>query len=73
MTQYVGVVMIILVRKTLRPHISRVESSERGIGLLGFGGNKAVRFSPLGCIVRLKAQGAKRKWMVGCSSEVESS
>lgn len=46
MTQYVGVVMIILVRKTLRPNISRVESSERGIGLLGFGGNKAVRFSP---------------------------
>lgn len=43
MTQYVGVVMIILVRKTLRPYISRVESSERGIGLLGFGGNKAVR------------------------------
>lgn len=45
MTQYVGVVMIILVRKTLRPYISRVESSERGIGLLGFGGNKAVRVS----------------------------
>lgn len=37
--------MIILVRKTLRPYISRVESSERGIGLLGFGGNKAVRVS----------------------------
>ncbi|KIR43959.1 inositol-polyphosphate 5-phosphatase [Cryptococcus deuterogattii 99/473] len=48
MTQYVGVVMIILVRKTLRPHISRVENSERGIGLLGFGGNKA------GVAVRLK-------------------
>ncbi|WVO23706.1 uncharacterized protein IAS62_005061 [Cryptococcus decagattii] len=48
MTQYVGVVMIILVRKTLRPYISRVESSERGIGLLGFGGNKA------GVAVRLK-------------------
>lgn len=45
MTQYVGVVMIILVRKTLRTYISRVESSERGIGLLGFGGNKAVRVS----------------------------
>ncbi|OXG45099.1 inositol-polyphosphate 5-phosphatase [Cryptococcus neoformans Th84] len=48
MTQYVGVVMIILVRKSLRPYISRVESSERGIGLLGFGGNKA------GVAVRLK-------------------
>ncbi|RXK37280.1 hypothetical protein M231_05422 [Tremella mesenterica] len=47
LTQYVGVVMIILVRRTLRPEISRLQTSERGIGLLGFGGNKAgvaVRF-----------------------------
>lgn len=29
--------MIIFVRKTLKEHISRVETSERGIGLLGFG------------------------------------
>nr|ODN77240.1 hypothetical protein L203_06319 [Cryptococcus depauperatus CBS 7841] len=48
MTQYVGVVMILLVRKTLRMHVSRIETSERGIGLLGFGGNKA------GVAVRLK-------------------
>ncbi|OCF43755.1 hypothetical protein I317_02359 [Kwoniella heveanensis CBS 569] len=48
MTQYVGVLMIILVRKTLKEAISRVETSERGIGLLGFGGNKA------GVAVRLK-------------------
>ncbi|WWC85634.1 uncharacterized protein L201_000500 [Kwoniella dendrophila CBS 6074] len=38
MTQYVGVMMIILVRKTLKEAITRVETSERGIGLLGFGG-----------------------------------
>ncbi|OCF71352.1 hypothetical protein I204_07979 [Kwoniella mangroviensis CBS 8886] len=48
MTQYVGVMMIILVRKSLKEFISRVETSERGIGLLGFGGNKA------GVAVRLK-------------------
>ncbi|WRT63490.1 uncharacterized protein IL334_000395 [Kwoniella shivajii] len=48
MTQYVGVMMIILVRKTLKEAITRVETSERGIGLLGFGGNKA------GVAVRLK-------------------
>ncbi|WVF66286.1 hypothetical protein IAT40_001026 [Kwoniella sp. CBS 6097] len=38
MTQYVGVLMIVLVKKTLKEAISRVETSERGIGLLGFGG-----------------------------------
>ncbi|WVQ93909.1 hypothetical protein IAU59_000987 [Kwoniella sp. CBS 9459] len=38
MTQYVGVLMIVFVRKTLKEAISRVETSERGIGLLGFGG-----------------------------------
>ncbi|TYJ52019.1 hypothetical protein B9479_007396 [Cryptococcus floricola] len=48
MTQYVGVVTIILVRKSLRPHISRIETAEKGIGLLGFGGNKA------GVAVRMK-------------------
>ncbi|WVQ76507.1 hypothetical protein IAR50_006177 [Cryptococcus sp. DSM 104548] len=48
MTQYVGVVTIILVRKSLRPYISRIETAERGIGLLGFGGNKA------GVAVRMK-------------------
>ncbi|ODN75742.1 hypothetical protein, variant [Cryptococcus amylolentus CBS 6039] len=48
MTQYVGVVTIILVRKSLRPHVSRIETAERGIGLLGFGGNKA------GVAVRMK-------------------
>ncbi|WWC67008.1 uncharacterized protein I206_100915 [Kwoniella pini CBS 10737] len=46
--QYVGVMMIILVRKSLGEHVARVETSERGIGLLGFGGNKA------GVAVRLK-------------------
>ncbi|WWC57979.1 uncharacterized protein I303_100514 [Kwoniella dejecticola CBS 10117] len=48
LTQYVGVMMMILVRKSLKEHISRVETSERGIGLLGFGGNKA------GVAVRMK-------------------
>ncbi|WVR03400.1 hypothetical protein IAU60_000391 [Kwoniella sp. DSM 27419] len=48
MTQYVGVMMIILVRKTLKEAITRVETSERGIGILGFGGNKA------GVAVRMK-------------------
>ncbi|KAK8845296.1 hypothetical protein IAR55_006009 [Kwoniella newhampshirensis] len=37
-TQYVGVMMIIFVRKSLKERISRVQTSERGIGLLGFGG-----------------------------------
>ncbi|WVQ80297.1 hypothetical protein IAT38_002402 [Cryptococcus sp. DSM 104549] len=41
MTQYVGVVMIVLVRKTIKEYVTRVETSEKGIGLLGFGGNKA--------------------------------
>ncbi|KAK4689100.1 inositol polyphosphate 5-phosphatase INPP5B/F, partial [Tremellales sp. Uapishka_1] len=41
MNQYVGVMVIVLVRKSLKGAISRVETSERGIGLLGFGGNKA--------------------------------
>lgn len=35
-SQYVGVMTIVLVRKTLRSVISRVETSEKGIGLLGF-------------------------------------
>jgi len=34
--QYVGVMTFVLVRKTLRPVISRVETSEKGIGLMGF-------------------------------------
>ncbi|WVW81619.1 hypothetical protein I302_103614 [Kwoniella bestiolae CBS 10118] len=38
MTQYVGVMMIIFVRKSLKEYVTRVETSERGIGLLGFGG-----------------------------------
>ena len=37
MTQYVGVMTIVFVRKSLRPAITRIETSERGIGLLGFG------------------------------------
>ncbi|ORX34560.1 Endonuclease/exonuclease/phosphatase [Kockovaella imperatae] len=48
MTQYVGVMTLVFVRKTLRPHVTHVQTSERGIGLLGFGGNKA------GVCVRLK-------------------
>jgi len=36
LTQYVGVMTIVLVRKTLRPAITRVETSEKGIGLMGF-------------------------------------
>lgn len=35
-TQYVGVMTIVLVRKTLRSAITRVETSEKGIGLMGF-------------------------------------
>ena len=35
-SQYVGVMTFVLVRKTLRPMISRVETSEKGIGLMGF-------------------------------------
>jgi phosphatidylinositol-bisphosphatase len=35
-SQYVGVMAIVLVRKTLRPMVSRVETSEKGIGLMGF-------------------------------------
>ena len=35
-SQYVGVMTFVLVRKTLRPVISRVETSEKGIGLMGF-------------------------------------
>jgi len=35
-SQYVGVMTIVLVRKTLRTVISRVETSEKGIGLMGF-------------------------------------
>lgn len=35
-TQYVGVMTIVLVKKAIRPVISRVETSERGIGLMGF-------------------------------------
>ncbi|KAL7419973.1 hypothetical protein Q5752_004936 [Cryptotrichosporon argae] len=45
--QYVGVLMVVLVRSALREHISRIDTASRGIGLLGFGGNKAgvaVRF-----------------------------
>jgi hypothetical protein len=43
MTQYVGVVTVVFVKKTLRSAISRVETSERGIGLLGWGVSIAVR------------------------------
>ena len=48
MAQYVGVMTLVFVRKTLKNVVTRVEMSERGIGLLGFGGNKA------GVAVRLK-------------------
>jgi hypothetical protein len=36
-TQYVGVLMLVFVRKTLQEVVTEVETSERGIGLLGFG------------------------------------
>jgi hypothetical protein len=36
-TQFVGVMTIVLVRKSLREAVSQVQTSERGIGLLGFG------------------------------------
>ena len=37
MTQYVGVVTIAFVKKNKKDVISRVETVERGIGLLGIG------------------------------------
>jgi hypothetical protein len=37
MTQYVGVVTIVLAKHSIREAITHVETSERGIGLLGFG------------------------------------
>jgi len=37
MTQYVSVVTIVFVKKALKGAISRVETCEKGIGLLGFG------------------------------------
>ena len=37
MTQYVGVVTMVFVKKSIREAVTRVETSERGIGLLGFG------------------------------------
>lgn len=42
MTQYVGVVTVVLAKKAVREHITRVETSEKGIGLLGFGVSLAV-------------------------------
>ncbi|ORY31996.1 Endonuclease/exonuclease/phosphatase [Naematelia encephala] len=47
-TQYVGVMTLAFVKKSLRDAVSAVETSEKGVGLLGFGGNKA------GVAVRLK-------------------
>ncbi|TXT06026.1 hypothetical protein VHUM_03499 [Vanrija humicola] len=46
--QYVGVLLIVLARSELRPDVRMVQESARGIGLMGFGGNKA------GVAVRLK-------------------
>mgnify|MGYP002718848398 CR=1 FL=1 len=42
MTQYVGVITIVFVKRTLRDAVSQIETSERGIGLLGFGVSTAV-------------------------------
>ena len=36
-SQYVGVVTIVLVKKALKDDVTQIETSERGIGLLGFG------------------------------------
>lgn len=41
LTQYVGVMTTVFVKKSLKDAITRIETCERGIGLLGFGGNKA--------------------------------
>ncbi|KAL1409612.1 hypothetical protein Q8F55_003607 [Vanrija albida] len=46
--QYVGVLLIVIARSELRPEVRMVQESARGIGLMGFGGNKA------GVAVRLK-------------------
>ncbi|CAD6564187.1 MAG: hypothetical protein TREMPRED_004465 [Tremellales sp. Tagirdzhanova-0007] len=41
MAQYVGVLTMVFVKKSHREVVKRVSTCERGIGLLGFGGNKA--------------------------------
>lgn len=37
MAQYVGVMTMVFVKKSLRAAVRRVDTCERGIGLLGFG------------------------------------
>lgn len=41
LVQYVGVALFVFARSEIRTEIRRCETSARGIGLLGFGGNKA--------------------------------
>lgn len=41
LVQYVGVALFVFARSEIRTEIRRCETSSRGIGLLGFGGNKA--------------------------------
>lgn len=41
LVQYVGVALFVFARSKIRTEIRRCETSARGIGLLGFGGNKA--------------------------------
>lgn len=36
-SQYVGVLLLVFVKKDLRDAVSEVQMSEKGIGLLGFG------------------------------------
>jgi len=45
MTQYVGVVTIVLAKHSIREAITSVETSERGIGLLGFGVSHSIPVS----------------------------
>lgn len=37
MSQYVGVLLIVLVRRDVKDAVGEVQMSEKGIGLLGFG------------------------------------
>ncbi|BEI96950.1 hypothetical protein CcaverHIS631_0205390 [Cutaneotrichosporon cavernicola] len=39
--QYVGVILLVFAKTPIRPHVRMVQTAARGIGLWGFGGNKA--------------------------------
>ncbi|BEJ11943.1 hypothetical protein CspHIS471_0204030 [Cutaneotrichosporon sp. HIS471] len=41
MMQYVGVILLVFAKTPIRPYVRMVQTAARGIGLWGFGGNKA--------------------------------